>query len=541
MRKKAWQLRVLLMKENVAELEETLRVGSRSIRHELVDGLPYEAVFFTRASDLQPPKWLSFVGPALAVKPERLLNGTTGGVLLLRAADRVFALTFGYGRSLIDPDAFVRDFGLRVVLNTVDAEKLRSIDHRTMEDLTVSTRRQASRPAPLNVFGLDITRDLVRSVTGVPRESSLGSRITGSDALACALPVDIPGLGVLCERLLSAFESDEYKKDFEFVDQLAKVREPTVLDSLTAALDRDIAAKNLTRLYLAPPEPMDWDRTAGFTYSSSSKATIHADLDMDDFLSGLPAGSVATAESLRRRYIGVRFADADTSSMRWSAFSCLVYETEVDDRLYVLCEGDWYSVDKAFATRVTNDVAALTETSLTLPAARLGENEGDYNERACAETGYLLMDKKMIVLADGRSRIEFCDILSPDGRLIHVKRKTRSATLSHLFAQGVVAAEEFMSDSDFRSRLRSVVEDSYPAHTDMIPIDRPGGGGYSVVFGIVTHPTDSWPRSLPFFSQLNAYNAARMVRRVGLDASLLLIPDDGGISSGLAPREAITA
>jgi uncharacterized protein (TIGR04141 family) len=107
MRMKSWQLRVLLMKETITTFEEALRDEMGAVSHQVVDDLPFEAAFFTRRSDVRPPKWLGFIEPAREVKPEGLLNGTTGGVLLLRAAGRRFAVTFGYGCSLIDSDAFV--------------------------------------------------------------------------------------------------------------------------------------------------------------------------------------------------------------------------------------------------------------------------------------------------------------------------------------------------------------------------------------------------------------------------------------------------
>ena len=46
--------------------------------------------------------------------------------------------------------------------------QLRSIDHKRVEAISRSTREQLSRAAGLDQFGLDVERDLLRAVTGVP-------------------------------------------------------------------------------------------------------------------------------------------------------------------------------------------------------------------------------------------------------------------------------------------------------------------------------------------------------------------------------------
>jgi uncharacterized protein (TIGR04141 family) len=51
--------------------------------------------------------------------PVGLFNASTAAALLLEIEDRLFALTFGYGRHLLDLQRVEQDFGLKVVLNTV--------------------------------------------------------------------------------------------------------------------------------------------------------------------------------------------------------------------------------------------------------------------------------------------------------------------------------------------------------------------------------------------------------------------------------------
>lgn len=54
--------------------------------------------------------------------------------------------------------------------------------------------------------------------------------------------------------------------------------------------------------------------------------------------------------------------------------------------------------------------------------------------------------QKMPLAGWASSGIEFCDVLSDEGELIHVKKKSRSAALSHLFAEGAASASTFLSN-----------------------------------------------------------------------------------------------
>jgi uncharacterized protein (TIGR04141 family) len=87
--------------------------------------------------------------------------------------DRWFAISFGGGYQKLEPGAIEHDFGLRVVINTVDHNKLRSADVRTPDDNSTTTRTQASRHSSQEVFEIDPERDLVRGLEGAPCDPGL--------------------------------------------------------------------------------------------------------------------------------------------------------------------------------------------------------------------------------------------------------------------------------------------------------------------------------------------------------------------------------
>ncbi len=108
---------------------------------------------FIKASHPSPPRWLSIIKHHVdggGLPP--VLGASSSGVLLVPASDQLLAITFGYGRHLVRQEAVIQDFGLKVVLNSIDPTQIKSVDARTFDQLTIHTRRGANRDSSLAVL-----------------------------------------------------------------------------------------------------------------------------------------------------------------------------------------------------------------------------------------------------------------------------------------------------------------------------------------------------------------------------------------------------
>ena len=76
----------------------------------------------------------------------------------------MFAVTFGPGRYLLRPDIWVERFGLRVALNSIGKEKIRTIDKTTFDAISRHSKEQGSKETDVEDFGLDIEQDRVLPV-----------------------------------------------------------------------------------------------------------------------------------------------------------------------------------------------------------------------------------------------------------------------------------------------------------------------------------------------------------------------------------------
>jgi uncharacterized protein (TIGR04141 family) len=472
------------------------------------------------------PSWVPFVASGLAnpASLADLRSSSLSAVALIRTSGRTFAISFGYGRTMLDPEMLEPRFGLFVVLNAVNPDLLRSVDARTLEELSLQTRRQASRATSIRTFELDLNRDLLRAVAGQPENRRFASRLAGSVPLAIEADVDFADLPKKCKEALRLSKKKTYRQRFPWVDHVQLVTDPAETAALDEALHAELTAENYGLLYLAAPEIIDYERIDYFRYSTSEEDAFD-ELDWDDYLSTLKRPP-PTVTRLKRESVGAYYAGSAVPDHRWSIYRCLVVELSVGNAIYVLSAGDWFSVEKRFAKKTLDETESYERPPAPLPDANAGETEGKYNERACKSIGddALLMDRTTFRATDGQDAIEFCDILL-DGRIVHVKRKSASSTLSHLFMQGLVSGDLLQSDPGFRRLVSEDVTGRSSRFAGSIPESAIDTGNFEIVFAVIGKESRKGRHFLPFFSQVSFTRAARLLTQRGYRVALTRVPE----------------
>jgi uncharacterized protein (TIGR04141 family) len=476
---------------------------------------------FLRASHPSPPRWLSFVeGHVDGGGLPAILGASSSGVLLVPASDQLLAITFGYGRHLVRQEAVVQDFGLKVVLNSIDPAQIKSVDARTFDELTIHTKRGASRDSSLAVFALDNSRDLLRAVTGRSSAGGLGS-LSGSSALAVNTDVELPQLPEMAKNLVTAYRAKRYRENFKFIDQMRGEQDPTVI----AALDKKLlAALNspdgdaLAAMHLAIPEAVDWQEVAGVRFSFKRKKHEPTPDPKVTLYRELRGVGQITLERLKADKVeAISAVDEDELRGKWRVYDCVVFETDYDKHLYVLSGGDWFRISKAHRDKVEGFVRGLPELKLDLPAADLSKDEDAYNAAAASAIGGVCLDKKLIRLG-GVDKVELCDILTKDGTYLHVKKRGRSSTLSHLFAQGVTSAEMLLNDQQFLADAAELVMEADTAFNGVVPTKLGERERIKVGFVVLSRGRrPEKPYGLPFFSSVNLMATAQRLQNAGIE------------------------
>ena len=426
--------------------------------------------------------------------------------------DKLYAFAFGYGRYLVNTLHFLQDFGLKTALNTLNHENLRSVDIHTLEDQPVQKKSQATRESDVSVFGIDISRDVLRAVTGSPKSGIDFKNISGGDAMySFGLNLNISELPALATQIAGYYANDDYKSGFTWVDNVRRIKEKGQID----LLDNELLAAVRTKdpgLVVTLPEIEKWDSILGFSFTRS-KDQLSPSLQTDTYLSGIDSDKLSI-ESIKRDRLYL--TDVHGNEFSHSMYKCVYFECKSTAKTHIIFGGMWYEIDNTFMGRIKNTLDQVEVSELAFPPIETWqegdkmkiETEGDYNIRAANTQGYYLLDKKLIKSNRTTSPIELCDLLTSSGQFIHVKhRKGGSAGLSHLFAQGSVAAEIVLGDKAFRKAARTVLNHFSSVARDLIPLDMPKSANYEVVFLILGDSNDTVKDNLPFFSKVNLSRA----------------------------------
>ena len=123
----------------------------------------------------QIPKWIPLLKSAFA-NLENQFAQSPCALLLFKKDSNIFALTFAYGHVYLDDAKTEADFGLKVAVNSVSDEKLRSVE-RSNIGAAIRDFAQAAGQRDFRTFGIDDALDLIRKVSGRGRTASLPRRL----------------------------------------------------------------------------------------------------------------------------------------------------------------------------------------------------------------------------------------------------------------------------------------------------------------------------------------------------------------------------
>lgn len=525
-----------------ADFDDFVQIPQSETRQEqTITVAGFQARLYVRPLDSKPPTWAPFLNDAFGVFP--VAEGAApSALLLLKLTGRstavgkthgpYFALPFGpTGRFLIRSERIVRGYGLRTALNLIypkngrsSAARLRAIDSKRHGATVMRARTQASAQVDLEAFDVNQFRDLLDRATGTPASDAWGSTISGSDPISLNLDLEVRELGKICRKLDAQFHKPDYKDGFDWIDNVRAVTNLATSEALETRVV-ELAQSKSSDLHLAPAEMLDWSRIAGFQYRPDAEDEQERyptqELRLSEYLEvlGQPKLQALSADYLRRARIAA--VDGDGVQIKWSAWRCLVGEFTHDGSTYLLDEGRFFQVDKHYLSALNAFVDALNDdkksdpaTKVALPNTKHDVDEGDYNKVAARAADMLLLDRRTIGIPGSKSTIEICDLLSTSRRLIHVKRHLGSATLSHLFAQGLVSAELLQSSPQFRSRAalqvaKYVGQDGKDDHFKFFESATLTPSEFEVVYAIAEDwAGQSLAEKLPFFSKVNLREAA---------------------------------
>lgn len=482
-----------------------------------------------------PPGWRSFIAEGFGEVPEGIFTGGAGAVIFIPVGARIAAICFGHVHIALNDDAFERQFGLKVTLNTVPRSSLRTLDLATPDAVTFQKRVQASKDSDLQAFGVDMLRDLARIAGGTPGNAAFAKFVAGKDSLSITCEIDAATLQAKCTEIVTAFNQKTYQKEFAWVDNMRVVAEKDVIEELDQKLFEaleQLRQGHATDLHMAPPEIVNYTEGSQLHYNGfgSHGKNFHS-LSIEDYISELERcefdGDIADLKEKHR--IKARGESDEEFSEKWRVYDCFVFETELgtgaNKRHYVLFAGNWYRVEKKFKAQVDAFFNAIPKVTIIGKTECVNEQEL-IDDIDAKRADLLKLDKTKINPAGVRyANLEPCDFFSDNKQFIHLKDGHSSGPISHLWSQGVVSAEAFVSDADFRKKLRAKVKSLGGGFETQLPksTDRVIREDYQVVYGIMRKPYADGTIDLPFFSKVSLQAAAERIGQFGIPIAIELI------------------
>ncbi len=522
---KAHSFSVFLLKEGfnaTNALKEDNDLEADAAKH-----LPDGAVLYVRDSDPYPPWWKSY----FAVQKD-LFQTSKGALVFIPAAGRWFALSFGHVSHNLQDTSYEYDFGLRITLNCVDPEKLKSTD--TLEPSGAKRQRtQIPIDGDLTYFDVDTDSTIFKSLTGKVKDEykDIFKHATGAKNVRISSTASPAELVDLCSKLLTLYQDESYKTEFPGIQDISPVSDPAVIAALDAKLIAAIQAKE-KNLSLSVPEIQNYHDGLWNIFRGSGSGKVYDDVTIDSYYEYLEEksvdfNSIKTAVLKKHELV---LTDEGGRDIRKSfpIYKCLLFDVVLEDKqTYHLCEGNWYQIARDYIAKLTADLDLLCKNS-TLPEYN-HKNEGAYNQEASKlSKSRICLDRENIA-PPKQKQVEPCDIyevVEQKAILHHIKISTDAPALSHLFNQGVNSINLLHSESEAMAKIKRLVSEKIDEEYKGDLISPLENKNIMVSFGIISRKDPiNKSLNLPLFSRISLRRCMKELKRMGIEAEFSFIAD----------------
>ena len=517
MKEKTYSLTVFLMKEFVRNYRFCLKDDTKMEIVEIKKEYGLNGIIGVVRGVEKVPQWKDFLQSYTEESLDISNNISNKAVMVVSIKDRIMVLTFGYGRAFIREECIEKNFGFFSALNMLDSKKIRNINTAKIEDMVVQVQKQSSYSTGQEEFDLNTINDIMMSIAGKAQNPLEAANVSGRDSLQVSVEMEPQKLKEKLELYLDAYNSKSYmRKGFAWVDNIKEVRDSEIKEKLNQSLMRQIEMHEYEGIQIAPPDTINWNTLKGFAFSvtrlNGKENEFTIDIKLEDYLSCIKTGIQVLQKLKRDKLLGMDNNDNTFTICR--VFDALTAQIDLNNKTYILYDGRWFQIENNFYKHVKEFVSRIPVSALPFPKCNKDESEGEYNARIANKAdGFYLMDKKMIGVDGGAKQIEACDIFTSSKQFVHIKNKCRSSQLSHLFSQGKVSAECFVSDVEFRKQVAELLYQE--SGINLIDYTKkPIANEYEVIFVILDHKCGKIEDRLPFFSLVNLMLGIRELDRM---------------------------
>lgn len=508
---------IFLLKENFNE-ENALKADHR-LGDPVTDAkhLPQGATLYIDEPKEKNPWWKSYWGIQQDLK-----QTLCGAIVFIPVESHCFAITFGHTYHNLLDESYEYDFGLKTALNCFDPDKLKSTDILQPET-SKRSRIQAPIAADLTFFDINRDESIIKKMSGkvLKEYQEIFRNITGANSVKICSKVQADGIAELCKKLLVLYLKDDYKKNFPDIQNIVPVKDPSEISSLNDELIK-VFGDAPKELVLTVPEIIE-DEPLSISYKvGREKGNIYDDVLIYNYRQELETHgqSDISIETLKKHRLNMQDENGNVKHV-FSIYKCLLFDCNMGDEYYHLCEGEWYRIDKEYCSKLNHEIDTYF-TQYDILQSCNEKYESGYNDKiATINDGVYCLDMSNIA-PPKQTQVEPCDIFCVKdsvNQLIHIKISTKSAPLSHLFNQGLNSVELIRVNSESKGKFMELLRQKNCS-------DFQDNDKYAVIYGIITTKgVEKKSEALPIFSRISFRRCSRILKSMGIACSIVLIPD----------------
>ncbi|MFF4442028.1 DUF6119 family protein [Streptomyces sp. NPDC001621] len=476
---------------------------------------------------------------SLTGKDPNVSNRAAAGAIFVGAQGGPYVVTYGMGHLLIDPSKIDPGFGLSFSIRSIEPDYIRQVTRNILDSRARVDRSTVPGGQSIRGFGIEYYGEVVSRLAGTLGSVSMTFNkaqpkkvgIAAADSLKIPLGVKPVDLIEDLREITRVTQTASPVPELGFIDQIRALKSSNKqVSQLENKLARALASADGGPLALTLPAECEEHEHAANSYRikiATDRYEVVEDLEISHVLSRVASLPVEDRlDALRSGYIQM-CSDAegrDKVSRQVKAHKWLAFEAPLKSDHYFYHQGRWFEVGDnylEFLRSRLDEVFART-ASIPLPKWESGwAEEEDYNrEAAKLIPGAVCLDRKKIHTKQHPHGIEACDIIGPNNELIHVKRASSSAPLSHLFAQGWTAIDALRSDREARNKLLERIKEKGGSH----PYD-PSIKPKKLIYGIAIKKDATVSRKNLFtFSQVALMRAINALENADVDVEVVPIP-----------------
>lgn len=474
-------------------------------------------ILYYMESKITEPKWVkSFFNER--IDQFQQANSRAVFIVKIEECKNYFAITFGQGLYLLNDSAIEEKFGLKVLLNSVEHDRLKLVTKQTLDGNHNLSTMQLPLASDIYEFNVDTETDLIKKMKGKSIEGIFqGKLINGGDSLIFTSKHNVNNIVDLIKDVYGIYQQDNYMQYFDFIDNIKQVKKKDEINKLNQILKEKIDDDKIELSFMFPSQEVE----SVHTYKiGSKKREISLDIDYDEYMKYLDSYSkTLNLDNLKNDKVYYDTDGSEDFHLFKTMYDCCIADFKDGQHHYCLISGKWYDIKEDFYNQIERYYHEEVEVEKEIDFIHCDwKTEDEYNKYLTKHLyGAVEMHKKLIKMEAQSSSVEVADVFF-ENSYIHIKQDTSSSRLSHLFAQGYVSASLLM-----QKNFQEAVLNEYNEQVVKKSLINFNISDNKIVYAIISNQEEEKPK-LPFFSKITLKHYHYRLKNLGYKVTIRNIP-----------------